>query len=92
MTKNYDPLDDAMALIGHAIADEDATDEELLLSVRARNEDELEALVLTLTGIAAGLSQTIADEAGEPHNAVVAQMHLHRPEEQDAASDPDGSV
>lgn len=80
MTKRYDPLDDALAIIGQAIVEEDATNEELLDTLTARNEDDLEELVLTLAGIAAGLALTIADESGQPSGAVLTQMGLNRPE------------
>lgn len=73
MTK-YNPLDDALALIGLLVGDEDGlTDEQALEPVEAEGEYELEQLVITLGGIAAGLCLAIADDTGRPGTAV-----LHR--------------
>lgn len=92
MTNRYDPLDDALALVGMAMTDDDATDEDLLSLLHASSEEHLEELVLTLTGMAAGLALSIADGSAEPGNAVLLQMGATRPEATDAGSSTDGSV
>jgi len=92
MTNRYDPLDDALALIGKAMADDEVTDEDLLSMLHASSEDHLEELVLTLTGMAAGLALSIADGTAEPGNAVLLEMGATRPEATDAADHADGSV